>query len=574
MTRRLVIASLLIFAVLWLTPRLFPVPPQPRPVPGADSVATPSTAQSPATSTPASPDTLVARVPTAGPAPAVVTGTLPTTSTTTAAETTVVDAGRSRLRFNSMGASLIGVSLDEYESLRPGDTSRVELARPREELLSYRLTVGRDTIPLVNIPFTRREVSSSPETPVVEYTAPTPAGELLLRYAVSPDSYVVRVTGEIPNAPPGTTLLVQLPQGLASAEADTSDDQNHFAIAYKRQPGDATGVSFGSLDAGEREVGRGPIAWAVTKSKYFLVAVAAPENGPYFGDVVLTGGPRTSKQPTHMTGIVPVPVENGRIAFDIYAGPQEWRRLRALGRDLDTANPYGGFLQGVVQPFATLVMSALLWMHETLDLSYGWVLVLFGVLVRVLTWPLNQSAMRTSLKMQRLQPELAEIQRKYKGEPQRLNEAMMKLYRDHGMSPFSSLAGCMPMLIPMPVLFALFFVFQNTIEFRGVPFLWLPDISLYDPLYILPLMMGLSMFALSWIGLRNAPPNPQAKMMAYVMPVVMTAIFFRFPSGLNLYYTVQNLVTLPQQWMLTRERAKAGVAPVVSPAPPRRRSAT
>src|SRR5687768_9774236 len=129
MTRRLVIASLLIFAVLWLTPRLFPVPPQPQPVPGADSVATPSTAQSPATSTPASPDTLVARVPTAGPAPAVVTGTLPTTSTTTAAETTVIDAGRSRLRFNSMGASLIGVSLDEYESLRPGDTSRVELAR-------------------------------------------------------------------------------------------------------------------------------------------------------------------------------------------------------------------------------------------------------------------------------------------------------------------------------------------------------------------------------------------------------------------------------------------------------------
>jgi YidC/Oxa1 family membrane protein insertase len=227
-----------------------------------------------------------------------------------------------------------------------------------------------------------------------------------------------------------------------------------------------------------------------------------------------------------------------------------------------------------VQPFATLVMSALLWMHETLDLSYGWVLVLFGVLVRVLTWPLNQSAMRTSLKMQRIQPELAEIQRKYKGDPQRLNEAMMKLYRDHGMSPFSSLAGCMPMLIPMPVLFALFFVFQNTIEFRGVPFLWLPDISLYDPLYILPLLMGLSMFALSWIGLRNAPPNPQAKMMAYVMPVVMTAIFFRFPSGLNLYYTVQNLVTLPQQWMLTRERAKAGITPVVSPAPPRRRSAT
>ncbi|HVD06556.1 MAG TPA: YidC/Oxa1 family membrane protein insertase, partial [Gemmatimonadaceae bacterium] len=160
--------------------------------------------------------------------------------------------------------------------------------------------------------------------------------------------------------------------------------------------------------------------------------------------------------------------------------------------------------------------------------------------------------------------------------PQRLNEEMMKLYRQHGMSPFSSLSGCMPMLIPMPVLFALFFVFQNTIEFRGVPFLWLPDISIRDPYYILPVMMGLSMFVLSWIGMRNAPPNPQAKMMAYVMPIVMTAIFFRFPSGLNLYYTVQNIVTLPQQWLLSKERAKtAAAAPVVAPvAGGRRRPAT
>ena len=126
------------------------------------------------------------------------------------------------------------------------------------------------------------------------------------------------------------------------------------------------------------------------------------------------------------------------------------------------------------------------------------------------------------------------------------------------------------MLIPMPILVALFFVFQNTIEFRGVPFLWLPDISLRDPYYILPVLMGISMFLLSWIGMRGVPPNPQAKMMAYVMPIVMTVIFFRFPAGLNLYYTVQNLVTIPQQWMLSKERAKANLRPVVStPAPAR-----
>jgi len=133
----------------------------------------------------------------------------------------------------------------------------------------------------------------------------------------------------------------------------------------------------------------------------------------------------------------------------------------------------------------------------------------------------------------------------------------MRVYKEHGMSPFSAFSGCLPLLIPMPVLFALFFVFQNTIEFRGVPFLWLMDISLKDPYYIIPLFMGISMFGLSWIGLRNAPPNPQAKMMAYVMPVMMTVLFANFASGLNLYYAVQNIAALPQQWLIAHERAKA-----------------
>jgi YidC/Oxa1 family membrane protein insertase len=123
------------------------------------------------------------------------------------------------------------------------------------------------------------------------------------------------------------------------------------------------------------------------------------------------------------------------------------------------------------------------------------------------------------------------------------------------------------MLIPMPFLFALFFVFQNTIEFRGVSFMWLDDISQKDPYYILPVLMGLSMFALSWIGMRGAPPNPQAKMMAYVFPVMMTVFFLNLASGLNLYYAVQNIAALPQQWLIARERAK--VSPPPKPSPPK-----
>jgi YidC/Oxa1 family membrane protein insertase len=122
------------------------------------------------------------------------------------------------------------------------------------------------------------------------------------------------------------------------------------------------------------------------------------------------------------------------------------------------------------------------------------------------------------------------------------------------------------MLIPMPVLYALYYVFQNTIEFRGVSFLWLADISQKDPYYILPIVMGISMFLLSWIGLRASPQNSQAKMMAYAMPLGMTFLFKNFAAGLNLYYAVQNMAALPQQWMIAQERAKVGV-PATSAGP-------
>jgi len=564
MTRRIAIAALLIGLVLWLTPRLFPTPPQ-RPAPKGTTAAGTTTASAvplPDSSTPAAASPVTAAPNGNAAAPAA-----PAAATSTAAakpDTTVIRDSLGEIRFSSRGASVIGATAAKYHSLQPGTAkgTGIELARGGEPLVSYQLATPAGVVPLASASFTGTPIAAGRG---VQYTTTTPAGNVDIRYAVVPDSYVVHVSGTVAGAPTGSALLVTLPQGLASAEVDTLDDIHHYAIAYKRKTSDATGVPFTKVDAGERQEIPGPLTWAVTKSKYFMVAVAAPDTSRPLGSMTIIGGPRTSKVVTHMTGVVQVPLRDGAFAFDIYAGPQEWRRLRALGRDLDTANPYGGYLQKIVQPFATIVMRALLWLHETFRMSYGWVLVLFGVMIRLLTWPLNQSAMRTSLKMQRVQPQLQELQKRYKGDPQRLNTEMMKLYREHDMSPFSSLAGCMPMLIPMPILFALFYVFQNTIEFRGVPFLWLPDISLKDPYYILPVLMGLSMFVLSWIGMRSAPPNPQTKMMAYIMPLVMTVIFFRFPSGLNLYYTVQNMVTIPQQWLLAKERAKGSTPRVMTP---------
>jgi len=479
------------------------------------------------------------------------------TSIQTRPETTTVSLKLADYTFSSKGAAPISVGLSSYKAL-DGSNRSVTLRSKSGQLIAYRLFLPGDTIDLGQVAF--QVDTSRPNS--LTYQASTNGAVIAIRYTFAPDSYLVRVSGEVhhPNADNGFIAL-EMPTSLRSAEADSLDDQQHLAYAVKPQREDARGVPFSKLDPGERRLEPGPITWVAAKNKYFIVGVLVPNGGTPFAEVGITGGPRTGRRATEASAIAVEPIRNGTFSFELYTGPQEWRRLLALGRGFENSNPYGGFLQGVVQPFATIVMRILLWMRATLSLSYGWVLVIFGVAVRLLLWPLNQKAMRTSMKMSRLQPELAEIQKRYKSDPQRMQSEIMRVYRDHGMSPFSSLSGCLPMLLPMPILFALFFVFQNTIEFRGVPFLWLADISLKDPYFIVPIIMGLSMFVLSIIGMRNSPPNPQAKMMAYVLPVMMTVFFLNLASGLNLYYAVQNLTAIPQQWLISNERAKSRTGP-------------
>jgi len=345
------------------------------------------------------------------------------------------------------------------------------------------------------------------------------------------------------------------------AVADSIGDRRSLAYAFKSERESSKSVSFSSLDPGESRLEVTPLTWVAAKSKYFVVGVVTPEGGEPFSEARFTGGPRTSRDATNANATVVEKIGDDGFAFELYAGPQEWERMLEVGREFDSVNPYGWkFMQGFVQPFARIVMRILLWMHNVLALSYGWVLVIFGIVVRLILWPLNQKAMRSSLRMQHLQPKLQEIQKKYAGNREKQQIEMMKVYKEEGTSPFAAMTGCLPMLLPMPVLIALFFVFQNTIEFRGVPFLWLTDISIKDPYYILPVLMGASMYVLSWIGLRNAPPNPQAKMMSYIFPFMMTFFLMNLAAGLNLYYAVQNVAALPQQWLIARERQKTATA--------------
>jgi YidC/Oxa1 family membrane protein insertase len=552
--RRFVLAIALTLLVIVATQFLFPTPPAPARRAAADS-ATATTATPtppPATAAPAAP---AAPVPTVGALPDSAGAVAPAAPAAAAAETALVAGSRAAYQVSSVGGALVGAAMRSHRTLAPDDSGAAQLARPGEALLSYRVVVPGDTVALARVPM---RLAQTGNTVQLEGTATTRAGRAIpvsITYSFVPDSYVVRVRGTVQVAGPAF-LLVDLPPSIAATERDTLDHYNQLAYAWKPANDDASSVSFGSLDPGERELIAEPIAWAVAKSKYFLLGVLAPP-GQRFDEFSVTGGVRRASVATQAQGTVVAPLANGGFAFDAYAGPQEWRRLVAMGREFETSNPYGGWLQGIVQPFATIVIRLLLWMHDALKLSYGWVLIALGVLVRLLLWPLQQNAMRSQIRMQRVQPELQLVQTKYKNDPQRLQQEMMKVYAEHGVSPFAALTGCLPMLLPLPIFFALFFVFQNTIEFRGVPFFYLPDISLKDPYYVMPVLVAGTSFLLSWIGMRAAPPNPQTQMITYMMPAMFLFFFLNVASGLNLYYLVQNVVALPQQWLLARERGKA-----------------
>ena len=557
MDRRTLLALVLTAVVVIITPILFPAPPRASLAVDTAAIARDSVARAEAPAPPAAASatqqpraTTAARITAVAPASASV-----------GAETTVVRTARAIHRFASPGATPTEVILPEYRSLRPG-ASRGDTARllvDGDRLFRLWLVTDRDTIALDTIPFRAAPQRREGETLVQAFTGTINGAPFTLTYRFPTDSFVMRVEGALtpsPGANAPRRLLVGFPTRIRSEEADVVDDTRHLAVAYRTGVDDIENVRFGDLDPLRARADTARIDWVAMRNKYFVVAVAPVAPDTVFREVAMLGVTRTTRDATAARANATLALDSSgdSFALRVYAGPQSWEHLRRTAPELDNVNPYGSFMHGVVQPFTTIVMRMILWMRSTFGVSYGWVLVIFGVMVRLLLWPLNQNAMRSSMKLQRLQPQMAEIQKKYASDPERQRDAMLKLYQEHGMSPFSPILGCLPMFLPMPILFALYFVFQNTIELRGVPFLWLPDLSLKDPYFITPLFMGISMFVLSWLGMRGVPPNPQSKMMAYVMPVMFTVLFWNFASGLNLYYAVQNVAALPQQWLLSRER--------------------
>jgi YidC/Oxa1 family membrane protein insertase len=560
MDRRTVWAILLMMMIA-VAPALFLKKPASRAGGEADSlsVTTPDTAPAGApadrptvaaddTARPAAPDSAVA-APSAG-APA-------------GEDTVRVTSPLYTYGISTKGARLVQAELHRYASMAPGDKQeRAQILPGGSALLGLTVVRGRDTIDFRDATFapSAEGLAVRGETPL-RLSAEKNGVKLDLTYTFEPDDYRLRVSGKASDVGPnGGALLVGMGPTLANTEVDIEENHRELALVTKRDDTERTNLA--SLEPGDRQALSGPFQWAALKSKYFVTGViAADSTGGGISGATLAPAPGT-EDPTSADIRLSMPLQpSGVFGYTVYAGPMEYDRLARVGHDFDDVNPYGwpGF-RTIIRVFAVPVRWLLVWMHENLHLAYGLVLVVFGILVRLVLWPLNQKAMRANMKLQEVQPLMKEIQDRYKSDPQRMQQEVFKLYKQYKVNP---LGGCWPMLLPMPVLFALFFVFQNAIELRGTSFMWIPDLSRPDPLYVIPILMGASMYFLTKVGQMGMEPNPQMKMLLYMMPLMMTGMFLFFPSGLNLYYTVSNIASIPQQWMLGRERMKRTARAIV-----------
>jgi len=489
------------------------------------------------------------------PTPSAVAGPAGTAAAG-AEDTVVVESELYRFAFSSRGARLISASPMAYRSLAPQDQGApAQIIPEQSEFLASALLFGNDTVSMGGWRFepSTRHLQVDAEHTTLTWLATRGSATIRLEYRFRPDNYLFDVHGTLEGLQSENPLvLVAIGPGLRSVEADSVTDQRTFGVVTKDRK--TRNHKFKSFKPDRPFDLEGPFEWIAVKSKYFLAGVLTIQEGqPRIGGAVAIGEPKTGRVETRVHVTASLPVNEGVFDYSVYVGPQEYRRFAAIGHDLEDANPYGWILRPIIRPVSIVIVNLLLWGHENLHVAYGWLLVMFGIAVRVLLWPLNQKAMRSQRRMQAIQPQIEAVRKRHEGDQRKIGEETQKLFREHKVNP---LGGCLPLMLPMPILFAFFFVFLNTIELRGVPFLWLPDLSAKDPLYLIPIMMGLSMFLVSKIGQRGMPANPQQKMMTYIMPIFLTVLFVNFASGLNLYYASQNLASLPQQWLIARERSR------------------
>lgn len=308
---------------------------------------------------------------------------------------------------------------------------------------------------------------------------------------------------------------------------------------------DYSDISDGPLNLSTTE------GWVAMLQHYFVTAWL-PEGSS--GYQLYSGVSRNELAPEYRIGFKhtePVSIaagQSGTINSSLFVGPKEQKRLNALGvPGIELTVDYG-FLTPVADPLFWLLTK----IHGFVG-NWGWAIILLTVLVKAVFLPLSAASYKSMAKMKKLQPRLTTLKERYGDDKQKFQQEMMKLYKTEKVNPAG---GCLPILVQIPVFIALYWVLLESVELRQADFmLWLNDLSLPDPYYVLPLIMGASMLAQQLLN--PAPLDPLQKKIMTALPVVFTVFFLWFPAGLVLYWVVNNLLSIAQQYFITKKYQNA-----------------
>ena len=299
----------------------------------------------------------------------------------------------------------------------------------------------------------------------------------------------------------------------------------------------------------EKEISNG---WAAMLQHYFvsaLVPADADASYRYYTSVIN----RDSSNPRYVIGSTTpavdiAPGNQGTLSQRFFIGPKLQHRMDKVAPGLELTVDYGIFW---------FLAKPLFWGLEKfhgLTGNWGWAIILLTLLIKIVFYRLSAAGYRSMARMRKVQPRLMALRERYKDDKQKLNQAMMDLYKTEKINP---LGGCFPILVQIPVFISLYWVLLESVELRQAPFiLWINDLSIPDPFFVLPLIMGVTMFVQQ--KLNPAPVDPVQEKIMMTLPVVFTVFFAFFPAGLVLYWVVNNVLSIAQQWLITRNLEKSG----------------
>jgi len=336
-----------------------------------------------------------------------------------------------------------------------------------------------------------------------------------------------------------------------------SSDELTYSSAYAYQNGGLESLTQSSQTSLPQEIFNEKTDWVAIRTKFFGMAMIPDRQSNYASlssnNFLLRGN--DDILPLYSAGMGGYG-SRGNLNIKTYIGPLDVDRIDLLVEDKSVSSIMN-FGWSIIQPFSRAVLWSVKAIHNSFGLNYGFVLIIIALIMRIVTGPLTRKSYESSAKMKVTAPLQKKIQEKYKNDPQKLQQEMAKLWKEHGFNPIS---GCLPMLIQWPILMSFFIVFRSTIEFRGASFFgWISDLSQPDyifalpfeiPLYggavaVLPILMGISMFLTMKITMQSTDDTQKTFM--YFMNVFFILIFNSFPSGLTLYYTIFNFLSYQQQ---------------------------